>query len=166
LYLRSACPLGAGADRFQSSRGIVIGAVCGTGPLHLSTPEKTTFPLLEVNEAGAIRAIQPKLPNGVQISMLVPSDENLYARVNEIRDGSIYELNAQDGAVLRRLQVGDNESGADVACVHDEKFLSFQHSDGKLVPLIGAAEPAADGAPTDPSKRNTAAHTSSRANSY
>jgi hypothetical protein len=32
-----------------------------------------------VNQAGAIRVIKPKLPEGVQIDVLVPSDENLYA---------------------------------------------------------------------------------------
>jgi hypothetical protein len=47
-----------------------------------------------VNQAGAIRVIKPKLPEGVPIDVLVPSDENLYARVNPARNGSIYELNA------------------------------------------------------------------------
>jgi hypothetical protein len=49
-----------------------------------------------VNQAGASRVIKPKLPEGVQIDVLVPSDENLYARVNPARHGSIFELNAQD----------------------------------------------------------------------
>ena len=127
----------------------------GQGHFIYVVQNKTTFPLLEVNEAGAIRAIKPKLPDGVQINTLVPSGENLYARVTEIQDGSIYELTAQDGVILRRFQVGDKESGADVACVHDEKFLSFQHSDGKLVPLIGTAEPTMDGGSADQPKRNT-----------
>jgi hypothetical protein len=137
----------------------------GQGHFIYVIQNKTKFPLLEVNEAGAIRAVEPRLPEGMQISRLVPSDENLYARVNEIRDGSIYELNAQDGAVLRRFQVANNESGADVACVHDGKFLSFEHSDGKLVPLIGTAEPAADAAPNDPLKRNATGSTSSKPDS-
>ncbi len=129
--------------------------LAGQGHFIYVVQNKTEFPMLEVNEAGAIRAIQPKLPEGVQINMLVPSDENLYARVTEIKDGSIYELTPQDGAILRRFQVGDKESGADVACVHDEKFLSFQHSDGKLVPLIGTAEPATDAVSADQQKRKT-----------
>lgn len=109
----------------------------------LVVQNKTTFPLLEVNEAGAIRSIRPRLPEGVQINMLIPSDENVYARVNQVSGGSIYELNSQDGTVLRRFQMGNNESSAAVACVHDGKFLSFEHTEGKLVPLIGTPEPAA-----------------------
>lgn len=126
----------------------------GQGHFIYVVQNKTKFPLLEVNEAGAIRAIQPKLPAGAQINMLIPSDENLYARVTEIQDGSIYELSTQEGTVLRRFQVGNNASGADVACVHDGKYLSFEHSDGKLVPLIGTAEPAAD-AVSDDQTRST-----------
>jgi hypothetical protein len=126
----------------------------GQGHFIYLVQNKTKFPLLEVNEAGAIRTIQPKLPEGVQINTLVPSDENLYARVTEVQDGSIYELNTQEGTVLRRFQVDNSESGADVACVHDGRFLSFEHNDGKLVPLVGAAEPATDVAPNDQPKVN------------
>ncbi len=104
---------------------------------------QSKFPLLEVNGAGAMRAIKPKLPEGMQINMLIPSDENLYALTNETRDGSIYELNAHDGKVLRRFQVADHGLGVEVACVHDGKFLSFAHSEGNLVPMIGTAEPVA-----------------------
>ena len=110
---------------------------------------KTKFPLLEVNEAGAIRAIKPKLPEGIQINTLIPSDENLYAHVDGPINGSIYELNKQTGVVLRRFQIGDNESGADVACVHEGKFLSFEQIQGALVRLVGTAEPATDAASTN-----------------
>jgi hypothetical protein len=102
----------------------------------------TKFPLLEVNEAGMIRAIHPKLPKGTQIDTLIASDQNLYALVNPKDDGAIYELNAQDGTVLRRFALPEGP-GSPVACVHDGKFLSFEHGEGKLVPLIGTAEPAA-----------------------
>jgi hypothetical protein len=103
---------------------------------------KTTFPLLEVNEGGAITAIPIKLPQGTQIDALIPSEHNFYARVNPISDGSIYEIIAQEGTVLRRFALNDGRDSAGVACVHDGKFLSFDHGDGKLVPLIGTAEPA------------------------
>jgi hypothetical protein len=105
---------------------------------------KSKFPLLEVNEAGAVRQINPKLPDGVEIDTLIPSEENLFARVHDIHNGSIYELNPQNGVVLRRFQLNDNEPGADVACVHDGKFLSFENRDGKLVPLIGTPEPTSE----------------------
>ena len=104
---------------------------------------KTAFPLLEVNESGAITAVPAKLPKGMMIDALIASDQSLYARVNPATDGSIYEIAAHDGTVLRRFDRSDGRSAAAVACVHDGKFLSFEHGDGKLIPLIGTAEPAA-----------------------
>jgi hypothetical protein len=108
----------------------------------LIVQNKTNFPLLEVSEAGMIREIHPKLPTGTQIDTLIASDQNLYAAVNPKDNGAIYELNAQDGSVIRRFALPDGPRSP-VACVHDGKFLSFEHGDGKLVPLIGTAEPAA-----------------------
>ena len=126
----------------ESGASVYIAPVQFVGQGHsiYMVQNRTTFPLLEVNEAGAIRSINPRLPNGVRINMIVPSDADIYARVNEIQDGSIYELDSQVGTIIRRFRVGDNESGADVACVHDGNFLSFKHGDGKLVPLVGVAE--------------------------
>lgn len=106
----------------------------------LIVQNKTEFPLLEVNPAGMIRAIHPKLPKGIQIDTLIASDQNLCALVNPKDDGDIYELNAQDGTVIRRFALDDG-ARSPVACVHDGKFLSFEHGDGKLVPLVGTAEP-------------------------
>jgi len=108
----------------------------------LVVQNKTSFPLLEVNEGGVIRAIPLKLPKGTQVEGLIVSNSNLYARVSPGDDGSIYEIGAQDGVVLRRFQLENGRSGSSVACVHDGKFLSFEHGDGKLVPLIGTPEPA------------------------
>jgi hypothetical protein len=112
----------------------------GQGHFIYLAQNKTSYPLLEINEAGGIRAIKPKRPSATEIETIVPSDEGLYVRLKDVRDGAIYELNSQDGSVLRRFRVGESESGADVACVHDRKFLSFEHSSGRLVPLIGTAE--------------------------
>lgn len=109
----------------------------------LVVQNKITFPLLEVSEAREIRAIRPALPKEMQIEGLIGSDQNLYARVNPASDGSIYELNAHDGTVLRRLELGEGRPGSSVACVQDGKFFSFEHGDGKLIPLVGTAEPAA-----------------------
>ena len=53
----------------------------------------------------------------MQIDVPVPSDENLYARVNPARNGSIYEWNAQDGTVLRRFKLEDGRSGSGVVPV-------------------------------------------------
>ncbi len=92
---------------------------------------------------GAIRVIRPRLPTEAQIDTLIPSDASLFVRVNEPRGGSIYEINWQDGSVLRRFRAGPDESGVNVACVHQQKFLSFQPDlgHGTLVPLVGTAEP-------------------------
>jgi len=106
---------------------------------------ETRFPLLDVNEAGAVRAIKPKLPQGVRVDSLIPSDANLYA-LGEGKDHSIFELNAEDGSVVRRLQTEKAEDTV-VGCVHDSKFLSFEHSQGKLVPLLGTTAPLAFDAP-------------------
>src|SRR2546423_1591392 len=91
----------------------------------LIVQNKTTFPLLEINEAGMIRAIHPKLPTGTQIDTVIASDQNLYAFVNPKDDAAIYELDEQDGSVIRRFVLPD--AVPPVACVHDEKFLSFEH---------------------------------------
>lgn len=126
----------------------------------LVVQNKIAFPLLEVSEAGEIRAIHPTIPNEMQIEGLIASGQNLYARVNPKDEGAIYELNAQDGTVMRRFELTDGRTASGVACVHDGKFLSFEHGEGKLIPLIGTAEPVAD--VTARSKQNAAGPTSSK----
>jgi len=42
--------------------------------------------------------------------------------------------------VVRVLQPGGGQSAANVACVNDEKFLSFEDVKGKFVPLIGTLQ--------------------------
>jgi hypothetical protein len=103
---------------------------------------KTVFPLLDVNEGGAITAVRAKLPKGMMIDALIASDQHLYALVNPATEGSIYEIAEHDGTVLRRFDRSDGRSASGVACVHDGKFLSFDHGEGKLIPLVGTAEPA------------------------
>jgi hypothetical protein len=104
------------------------------------------FPLLEVNEGGGIRAIRPKWPKDFQIEALIPSNLDPYAvagaKAADPSEDSIYELRPDDGAVLRRFDLSDGHSAQDVACVHDEEFLSLDYGDGKIVPLIGSPEPA------------------------
>jgi hypothetical protein len=101
---------------------------------------ETDLPLLEVNEAGAILAITPRLPLGDQVKMLIASDQNLYVRSDGPKGSStIDELNPQDGTLLRRIESGRNE----VFCVHDGKFLGFDFGGNDVVPLIGTPEPEA-----------------------
>jgi hypothetical protein len=93
--------------------------------------------------------------------MLIPSDHSLYGMAGELRNASLYELNPQDGNILRLLQVDDEETGRIVACVHDGKFLSFDHGGGKLVPLIGTAEPfPLKGASSESPERDGKGHSS------
>lgn len=98
--------------------------------------------MLEVSEGGSIRTIHPHLPDGVTIDGLIASDHNLYARAKGSEKESIYEIEAQSGAVLRRFEVGEGQSPGGIACIDDGKFLSFDHGDGKLIPLVGTPEPS------------------------
>ncbi len=104
---------------------------------------KTEFPLLEISESGAIRALHFKLPGGLRISSVIPSDKNLYVRVNGEKDqikDEIYELDSETGNVLKKLTVSTDQSGWGIACVKGNNFLSFKDVKGKLVPLIGTTE--------------------------
>lgn len=108
---------------------------------------ESTFPLLEVSEGGAIEAIHPKLPRNSGIKTLIPSDRNLYAMVTKPGADSdsketIYEVRREDGDVLRRFELADGRRPSQIACIHGQKFLSLDHGDGKIIPLIGSAEPA------------------------
>ncbi len=105
------------------------------------------LPLLEVDEGGAVRAIRPRLPKDAQVKALIPSDRSLYVVARPKSDGpdsegTIYEMRQDYGSVLRRFELSDRLAPSDVACVHDQKFLSLDYGDGKIVPLIGSAEPA------------------------
>lgn len=105
-----------------------------------------TSPLLEVSEGGTVKAIHPKLPSGSSIKALIPSDRNLYAIVEQqsadpASKRAIYELRREDGNVLRRFELADGRRPSQIACIHDQKFLSLDYGDGKVMPLVGSAEP-------------------------
>jgi hypothetical protein len=111
---------------------------------------KTTFPVLEVSEGGAIRAIHPKLRMGEQIEAAIPSDRSLFVIVSPetIERGSggvIYEVNPQDGSLLKRFELSSDRTPSDMACIHERKFLSLDYGDSEVVPLFGSAEPASVG---------------------
>lgn len=114
----------------------------------LVVQNNSTFPLLEVTEGGAIREIHPQLPKGEVLDSVIPADRNLYVIARpetDLKESAevIYELSPEDGTVLRQLQLSDERRASEsVACVHEGKFLSIDYSDGKVVPLIGSAEPA------------------------
>ncbi len=42
---------------------------------------------------------------------------------------------------MRRFVLSDGRPAYGVACVRDGKFLSFEHGEGKPIPLIGTAQP-------------------------
>jgi len=144
---RGAAPTSVFRTQFDNGEGPAVFVkpvqLLPRGDTILVVQNKSKFPVLEVNEAGAVREIKPKLPEGMQINSLIPSDGNLYAQIDGFKNGLIYELNPQDGSVVRRLEVANNAIPAEpVACVHDGKFLAFYHGEGKLIPLVGTAQPA------------------------
>lgn len=106
----------------------------------------TTFPLLEVNEGGFIRAIRPKLPHDEEIEGLINSDKNLYVIAAKAgkrnSDETIYELDHENGTALRRFELKSVRTPSDVGCIHDGKFLSIDYAGGKVLPLVGSVEPA------------------------
>ncbi len=107
---------------------------------------ESTFPLLEVGEGGAIEAIHPKVPQNSSIKALIPSDRNLYAIVTQPGADSasketIYEVSREDGNILGSFDLADGRRPSQIACIHEQKFLSLDHRDGKVIPLIGSAEP-------------------------
>lgn len=112
----------------------------GRGHSILVLQSKTEFPILEVRESGTIREIHPKLPAGTRAEMIIPSDTGLYARVDGTATDLIYQLDDQTGDILKVLQVGGDQSGANVACVNNGRFMSFEDVKGKFVPLIGSLE--------------------------
>ncbi len=106
---------------------------------------RTAFPLLEVHDGGEMKTIRPKLPKGERINSLIPSGGSLFARVGDSDAALIYEREAQAGDLLRRIVIGDDESGHNIACVHEGNFLSFEHDwqhGQALIPLLGTAEAA------------------------
>jgi hypothetical protein len=91
---------------------------------------------------GAIRAIHPKLPTGMQIEGVIPSDRGLYVivgtdGVKPVDQGTIYDVSPGDEGLLRGFELSDNRTAFDVACVNDRKFLSIDYGDAKVVPLVG-----------------------------
>lgn len=155
----------------QAARGDVPESIAGKDTTHpnvivpaqfvpdghsiLIVQGESGFPLLEVSEGGAIKAIRTKLPKDMQIKSLIPSDRNLYAIVGpsgerDSSKASIYELSRNGGTILRRFELPDNMRAHNIACVHDEKFLSLDYRDGKIVPLVGSAEPAVNSGERQP----------------
>ena len=138
-----------GSLRDDRSKVLAPTEIVPEGRSILLVQSGTSFPLLEVSEGGAIRAIHPKLSTGMQIEGVIPSDYGLYlivgtGGVKPVDQGTIYEVSPGDGGLLRRFELSDNRTAFDVACVHDRKFLSIDYGDGKVVPLVGTAEPVAD----------------------
>lgn len=150
---RGAAPTSVFGTQFANGEGPAVFIkpvqLLPRGDTVLVVQNRSKFPVLEVNEAGDVREIRPKLPEGMQIDSLIPSDGNLYAQIDGFKNRLIYELDPQNGSIVRRLEVAKSDGPAEpVACVHDGKFLAFYHAEGKLVPLIGTAEPAPGAATT------------------
>jgi hypothetical protein len=145
-YLES--PKGAMPDsavrQEENSAAFVVSPTQFIGHAHsiYVLQNRTDLPILEVDESGGVRAIKPMLRSGLKIDMLIASDLNLYGRMSNANDGSIFEFDENSGNVLKRFDAKKDQSGAGIACVHDNKFVSFRQTEGKLVPLSGSAAPA------------------------
>src|SRR6185437_3750614 len=85
----------------------------------------TDFPLVKIRDSGTIQIIPSRLPQGEQISSLISSDGNLFARVNNGPNGSIYEIDPETGKLLREFKTTDEEGGHNLAFFLEDTFLSF-----------------------------------------
>jgi hypothetical protein len=132
----------------RRNRVIVQSQFVSEGRSILIVQNNTTYPILEVAEGGTIRAIRPKLPLGLQIEAAIPSDQSLYVIVSPQAKGdsagAIYEMNPDDGSLLRRFELTHGRRASNVACVHEGKFLSLDYAGSNVVPvpLIGSIEPS------------------------
>jgi hypothetical protein len=116
-------------------------------------------PLLEISEAGAIRAIPVKLSKDEVIGSVLASETALYVRaipasespfLNQqppkempARKDAFYEVSREDGTILKRLEVA-GKPGPNVSCAHDNDFVGFTWSEKKFALLVGTAEPASN----------------------
>ncbi len=144
----STAPMILGQVQFVSSgTNIIVASIWSHGPL------------LEVSEAGAIRAIPVKLPADEVIESVLASETALYVRtipasaspfLNQqppkempARKDTFYEVSREDGRILKRLEVA-GEPGPRVSCAHDNDFVGFTWSDKNFALLIGTPEPASN----------------------
>ena len=104
--------------------------------------KESRFPLISVNESGAVRIIRPKLERDQQVDSVISSDETLHAIVRAGKSTWIDELDEEDGAILKQVDL-PNTLDLNIACVHEGKFLAFRAEDGNLMPLVGTVHPMA-----------------------
>lgn len=152
--------------RPSEPRAINIGRVllAPADPYIIVAAVDSHLPLLEVSEAGAVRAIPLKVPKDEIVETVFASETSLYLRIKPASESSekqvgkfqpakkdvFYEISREDATIRKKLEVA-GKAGTRVACVHDNDFLSFDYSgDGKLHPLIGTAEPASNAATAQP----------------
>ncbi len=81
-------------------------------------------------------------PHRLDLTQMVRLDRSIViAQIGGAYPLMVYEVDPQDGTVLRRLATSEGQALPDsVACVHDDKFLSLEFGDDKIIPLIGRAE--------------------------
>ena len=143
----SAPPITLGQVEFVSSGAdIIVASTWSRGPL------------LEVSEAGAVRAIPVKLSNDEIIGSVLASETALYVRtipatespfVNNRQPGkeipsrkdAFYEISREDGTITKRFEVA-GKPGPSVSCAFDNDFIGFTWRDKNFALLIGSAEPA------------------------
>ena len=144
----STAPMTLGQVQFVSSgANIIVASMWSHGPL------------LEISEAGAVRAIPVKMTADEIIRSVLASESALYVRTipasespfsnqqlpKEIpaRNDTFYEISREDGAVVKRFEVA-GKPGPSVSCAHDNDFVGFTWSDKNFALLIGTPEPASN----------------------
>ena len=68
----------------------------------------------------------------------------------------IYEIDPETGDLLKRFKTSNTEDGSNIACVHENTFLSFEHDwahDHALIPLWGTPEQIVSGNPPSVMKK-------------
>jgi hypothetical protein len=104
-------------------------------------------PIYEIRESGEVRPVRLKIPDGLTVDRLVPSDRNWFLVVREgtfaDKSETIYEINPENGEPLRQYRIpSKSELEETISCTFQDGFVGISHRQGRLTVLHGVAEPA------------------------
>jgi hypothetical protein len=109
-------------------------------------------PIYEIRESGEVWPVRVKIPNGLTVDHLIPSDRNWFldVRTSSLADKSdtVYEIDPADGEPLRQYRIeSKDELEEALSCEAQDSFSGIRHQHGTLTLLHGTAEPAAQKQP-------------------
>jgi hypothetical protein len=104
-------------------------------------------PTYEIRESGEVRPVRIKIPDGLTVDHLVPSDRNWFLVVREgllaDKSDTIYEVNSENGEPVRQYRIpSKSELKEAISCAFRDGFVGLSHQQGRLTVLHGVAEPA------------------------